>query len=97
MLLKPMSVWVEWKSRSETQRDYTHNEILLGHKNSAICINIDGPREFMLSETSQTEKGFLLTNAMISFEPNMINFLSEKKWDQSSRQGLYCKRGRMTC
>lgn len=46
MLLKPMSVWVEWKSRSETQRDYTHNEILLGHKNYAICINIDGPREF---------------------------------------------------
>ena len=38
---------------------YTYNGILLSHKKewtSAICINMDGPEGFMLTEISQTEK-----------------------------------------
>ena len=38
---------------------YIHNGILLSHKkgwNNAICSNMDGPRDYIPREVSQTEK-----------------------------------------
>ena len=38
---------------------HIYNEILLSHKeewNNIICSNVDGPRNIILSEVSQTEK-----------------------------------------
>ena len=38
---------------------HIYNVILLSHKkqqNNAICSNMDGPRDIILSEVSQTEK-----------------------------------------
>ena len=38
---------------------HIYNGMLLSHKkewNNAICSNMDGPRDYILSEVSQTEK-----------------------------------------